>query len=400
MGVPVYLYLAALFGATYFTKIICQAIKLPEVTGYVLLGVLLGAFGIFNEPVLGALEPMSTVALGIFAFLIGAELKFEVIGRMGKAILFIVFFETVGAFGVVLLLCLTVGGMDINMSLLLGAVASATAPAATVAIIQQYQARGPLTSTILAVVGIDDAVALVLYVFAESFVSANLLGADLNIATTFGGAGLTVLLSVLAGLALAGIFLVLLRRVKNNDWILFPLTCFILLQLGIADAFGLSELLSIMVFAMVVANAAPALARKAETIIRNFSPVFLAAFFVLSGAHLDLSSIAATGLLALLYFFSRAVGKLGGAALGAAAGGAEPVVRKWIGTSLLPQVGVALALTIAVRNEFMRSEYGEAGQALASTVISILLATTVLTEIIGPLLTRTALTKAGEVGKA
>ena len=167
MEFHVFLYLAAIFGSAYVIKYITSAVKIPEVTGYVLLGVLLcnSVVHLLSTPILEALSPVSSIALGLIAFMIGIELKLDVIKRLGKSILAIVTFESLGAFAVVFLGLFYLFGAGLETSLLLGAVASATAPAATVAVIKQYRAKGELTSTILAVVGIDDAAALIIFVF-------------------------------------------------------------------------------------------------------------------------------------------------------------------------------------------------------------------------------------------
>ena len=160
------------------TKVAVNKIKVPEVTGFVLLGVVLGvsAVNLLTPEMLDKFSPISTIALGMIAFTIGIELKVDVIKSLGKSIFSIVLCESLGAFTVVFLILNYVYHAELNTSLLLGAVASATAPAATVAVIRQYKAKGPLTSTILAVVGLDDAAALIIYVFIEGFVSSKLLG--------------------------------------------------------------------------------------------------------------------------------------------------------------------------------------------------------------------------------
>jgi Kef-type K+ transport system membrane component KefB len=153
-----------------------------------------------------------------------------------------------------------------------------------------------------------------------------------------------------------------------------------------------------MVFAAGIANRSRTLSRRSMEVLRTSSPVFLAAFFVFGGAHLDVSSVTSVGLLGLVYFFARAVGKIGGASLGALIGGAPASIRRRVGFALLPQVGVALALALSVQKDFARPEFGPRGFELATIVINVLLLTTVLTEIVGPILTRRMLSAAGETG--
>ena len=398
MEFHVFLYLAAIFGSAYVIKYITSAVKIPEVTGYVLLGVLLGnsVVHLLSTPILEALSPVSSIALGLIAFMIGIELKLDVIKRLGKSILAIVTFESLGAFAVVFLGLFYLFGAGLETSLLLGAVASATAPAATVAVIKQYRAKGELTSTILAVVGIDDAAALIIYVFIESFVSSNLEGSSIPIPLMLGSALLSILIALGIGVVSAIVYVLILRKTRNNDWIMLLLATFLFTLLGLCELLAVSELLAIMAFGMMIVNTSPVLSKKSEGIVSNFSPIFLVAFFVLGGAHLDIGSIRTIGLLGLLYFALRSFGKMGGATLGAFIGRAPKKVRSLIGLSLLPQVGVALALALAINKKFGSGQFGDAGMQLASTIINVLLFTTIITEIIGPLLTRYALHKAGE----
>jgi Kef-type K+ transport system membrane component KefB len=155
-----------------------------------------------------------------------------------------------------------------------------------------------------------------------------------------------------------------------------------------------------MVFASIVVNTSPTLAKRSASIVDNFSPIFLVAFFILGGAHLDVRLIAEIGLLGLLYFALRSSGKIGGATLGALVGRAPKKIRWRIGFTLLPQVGVALALALSINQEFTREIYGARGAEIAHYIINILLFTTIITEIVGPILTRFNLRRAGEIQPA
>ena len=178
---------------------------------------------------------------------------------------------------------------------------------------------------------------------------------------------------------------------------MFMMAAVIMGLLGVSELLGISELLCIMSFGCVLVNIAPQLAKKSGGLIENFSPFFLAAFFLLGGAHLDIKLLKQIGIMGLIYFGARSAGKMGGASLGAVLGKAPRTVKKYIGFTLLPQVGVALALALSISKEFTKPIYGEPGNQMATVIINILLFTTIITEIIGPLLTRLALKKAGEI---
>lgn len=394
------IYLSIIFFAAFLTKGISGRIRIPEVTGYVLIGVIMGVslLHILGPSVLDHLSVISTVALGIIAFIIGVELRLDVIRKLGKSILTIVFFECFAAFLVVYLLLLRFFPENPYMALLLGSVASATAPAATVAVIKQYRAKGELTSTIMAVVGIDDAMALIIYVFASGIVKAGLTGSDAHIALIIGRTVLSIGESLLLGWATAWLFRRFLRSSRNTEAIQLLLAAAIMALLGLSKRLGVSELLAIMTFGSLLVNTAPSLARKGASVVDNFSHLFLAAFFLLGGAHLDVRVLGQIGIMGLVYFAARSTGKIGGASLGALIGRAPKKVRKFIGLTLLPQVGVALALALSINKEFSQPLYGAQGAEMANYIINILLFTTIITELIGPLLTRTALKKAGEIG--
>ncbi len=395
----IFLYLAAIFIAAYATKVGVNKIKVPEVTGFVLLGVILGvsAVNLLTPEMLNKFSPISTIALGMIAFTIGIELKVDVIKSLGKSIFSIVLCESLGAFIVVFIVLNYIYHTELNTSLLLGAVASATAPAATVAVIRQYKAKGPLTSTILAVVGLDDAAALIIYVFIEGFVSSRLLGTSIAIPTMLLSALLAILEAFAIGIVAAIFYVLILKKVKNNDQIMLLLVAFLLGLIGISEYIGVSELLATMAFGAVIVNTSPVLSKKSASIVTNLSPIFITAFFILGGANLNIALIKQIGLLGIFYFFARSIGKTGGASLGAKIGKAPKTVRSLVGFALLPQVGVALALALAINKEFTLPKYGNAGSTMATIVINVLLFTTIITEIVGPLLTRYALKKAGEV---
>jgi NhaP-type Na+/H+ or K+/H+ antiporter len=395
----IFLYLAAIFTAAYATKVLTSKLKIPEVTGFVILGVILGvsAVNLLTPAILDQFSSLSTIALGMIAFTIGIELKGEVIKSLGKSIFAIVTCESLGAFLVVFLVLRFIYKAEINTALLLGAVASATAPAATVAVIRQYKAKGPLTSTILAVVGLDDAAALIIYVFVEGFVSSQLLGTSISIPFMLLGALIEILEAIGIGIVFAIAYVVILKKIKNNEQIMLLLVAFLMGLLGISEYLGVSELLAAMAFGALIVNTSPVLSKKSASIVSNFSPIFITAFFILGGAHLDISLIKDIGILGILYFVARSIGKVGGATLGANLGRAPKTIRSLVGLALLPQVGVALALALAINKEFTMPQYGVAGATMAKIVINVLLFTTIITEIIGPLMTRYALKKAGEI---
>ncbi len=407
----VLLYLAEAVGMAYLARQVSVKFKMPTVTGYVIGGVLLGGSFLFLLPswrqaaepyllgpdTLSRLGLISEIALGLIAFSIGAELQLGRIRKLGRSIAFIVFLEALGAFGLVTLGVYLLCPSKPYMAVVLGAVASATAPAATVAVINQYRARGPLTTTILAVVGVDDALALVIYAFASAIARASLSGTAISLFSGMVVPCAVVLASLGMGGMLGALASLLLRRARHPEDLMLLVTMLILLTSGSAVHFRLSPLLANMAAAAVIVNLAPFIKHRIQEVFSGLSIVLYALFFITGGAHLDLSLLPEIGLLGVVYFITRLIGKVGGAQLGAVLGRAEGTVRQNIGFSLIPQVGVAVALALVVGEEFGGGDYGPLGVELATTVINILLFTTILTEILGPYLTRRALLRAGEV---
>jgi len=385
----------------YFAKMIVNHFKIPDVTGYIILGVIAGVLFFRHIPeLLESVEIISDFALAIIAFIIGHELKKDVILKLGKAIFFIAFFEAFAAFLIVFSVLYFFDFFPLHTSLLLGAIASATAPAATVFVIHQYKSRGPLTSTILAVVGIDDAIALIIFVFATTVAQQTFKGGELTFNfSTVSTPIITVLSSFILGIGMGYIFKLMFKNIRNKETMTMGIVAFILIVMGIAEVAKLSELLAIMTFSAYLTNLSPVLAKRSEDIIVNFTSIFMPFFFIFAGAHLDITLIPSIAGICTIYFLARTTGKIGGATLGGFIGGASSNVKKYVGLGLIPQVGVAVALALAVKRIFGDPEgpYGKEGADMAILVINILLCSTIITESIGPLLTKFALKKSGEI---
>lgn len=396
MNALIYLALAAF--AAFWAKRLTGKIGIPIVTGYVLVGVVLGisVLKVFHLEILDSMTMVNDFALGVIGFTIGAELRKEVFAKLGRSIVLIALCEAFLAFVLVTGATYLMDPSRLYQALILGAVASATAPAATVYVIQQYKAKGPLTSTVLAVVGIDDAFALIIFVFATVVVKGLLRAEHIAVMEVILTPVKEIGLSVVLGVSMGFFFSWLFRKVRFPDDLLLGLAAFILAILGLAKSFHLSGLLAAMAFGTTVSNLNGALTHRSAKLLEGLSPLLFAYFFIFAGSHLDIGLLPKIGLMGLVFLVARVVGKVGGASLGAILGKAPQVVKKYVGLALIPQVGVAIALAIMVRQEFGMGGFGQAGENLALLVINILLFTTVITEVVGPLLTKWALTKAGE----
>ena len=384
--------------AFFAKRDVSDRFQFPAVTLYVGLGIVLGisVAGLYTEELLQKVSFLSDIGIGFIAFVIGVELDRRTLSKLGKAIFFIALSEGLLAFVLVTGATYFLVPDRPYIAIVLGAVSAATAPAATVFVIRQFKARGPLSSTIMGIVGIDDAMALIIFVFASLTAESMILGSDISIVMAILRPIGTVAASIGIGAAGGTAAYFLLRRVRNPENLMMAIVSFVLLLLGITEWLGLSDLLGIMSFSVFLANTDLMLSHRLRTQIDSITPLLLPLFFIFAGAHLNIALIPQVGLLGIVYTVARIAGKNAGVALGGFLGKAPPVARKYAGLSLIPQVGVALALALTVQSRFTAPRFGVAGAELAEIVINVLLVTTIFTEVVGPLLTRATLRAAGE----
>jgi Kef-type K+ transport system membrane component KefB len=367
--------------------------KIPQVVGYILMGVLLGKSVLqWLDP--SSLETVTSVALGLIGFTIGTQLRIFELRKIGKVIMWVAFLEAFGAFFLVATSVYLLRG-SLFEALIFGALASATAPAATVDVLQEYKCKGILTTTLLAVVGIDDAIALLIYGIAQPF-SKMLFLPELNISVMesmlvpvkeLGG-------SIFLGILIGFIFSRMLRYLISPGERLSITLAVVFIASGLAEHFHLSLILTNMVMGITAGNLATLRMRRVSEEISRFTPPIYILFFAIVGAQLDVRLLPAMGLLGLTYILARAAGKFGGAYLGSVISGAPKVVRDNIGLGLFSQAGVAIGLSIAAARDF--SMAGPEGEALGSLIINTIAATTFVVQMIGPSLTRIAVFRAGE----
>ncbi len=376
--------------------------RLPSLLGYMFFGVLLGVsgLGLLNEPVLEDLSFVTEIALGFVAFSIGSELSFSSLGRRGLGTACIILAESLGAFLVVLWGVHALTG-DLPLALIFAAVAPASAPAGTVAIIREYKAKGSLTKTLYAVVGFDDGLAIVIFGFADAVARSILVreatGKSGSVLTMLAVPAQEIVLSLLVGAALGLLFCRFVRRLRNPGEIFILVFGAILVATGISLKLHLSLILTNMVMGFVLANT-----RREETVRRVMAPVGLfmslvfVLFFCLAGAHLDVRALPALGLLGAVYILCRSAGKIGGSRVGALIGGVEDKIKKYVGLGILSQAGVAIGLSLIVKQQFDKIGT-EHSVSIGATVITTITATCVVFEIIGPILAKVALQGAGEI---
>jgi Kef-type K+ transport system membrane component KefB len=384
LGLGVAIIIGFLFG-----KLI-ELLKVPSVAGYIIAGLLLGksVFNILDTDFINQANAVSDVALAIIAFSIGGELVFRELKKIGFRVVLIAVAEGGMAFllvfGSMLLL-----KQSLPIALLLGAVASATAPAATVLVLNQYRCRGPLTSTLIAVVAIDDVICLMIYAIASSIAKVFVQhGESVNVSKMILGPLYEIGGSVALGIIIGSILILLLRFFSRNHEVLVVIVATIFITIGIANQFELSTLLSNMTIGIMIGNFSKR-RLKAFTILESVTAPIYISFFVIAGARLDISLLGQVGIIGVVYTIARMVGKISGASIMSKLTKADPNVTKFLGFGLLSQIGVAVGLAIVVSHEFEGTNIGD-------IVITVLLATTIVTEIVGPLMTKYAAIKSGE----
>jgi Kef-type K+ transport system membrane component KefB len=400
------IYLGLLILLSYIGGEIANFIKSPRITGYILTGILFGpsVINFFHETLVKEkLDLITHIALGIIAFSIGGSLELKRIKALGKQIVWINLTEALGAFVAVTVFLsflfpfikeIDSGSFYSNylpISMLLGAIASATAPAAILAIVHEYRAKGPLTTILLGIVALDDAIAIFLFDFTSSVASSitghhviswqNLLLAPLS----------SIMISLCVG-GVSGLFIKkFISFVPRRDAMLGVTIGLIFLTSGVATALGTSPLLANMMLGFMVTNFAAHQHDLFQAVEGIEEPIF-GMFFLLAGAHLNLSVIEAAGWLALIITVARSCGKLIGVRLGARISHAPVTVKKYLGFALLPQAGVAVGLVLEAKGILMHNP-------LLEIAVTGVLGSVIINELLSPYLTKFALTKAGEVSQ-
>ena len=376
-----------------------KLIGLPNVTGYLIIGIILGPCClkiISQTDINGVFDIITEVALAFIAFSIGVEFKISAFKRIGKNIFIITLSQaltTAVLVDVVLItLALTTDIVELPVAICLGAIATATAPAATLMVVRQYKARGPVTETLLPVVALDDAVGLMVFSVSIAIAKVFASGTPLTFTAIVLEPLLEIVLSLAIGAALGALLSLSARIFKSRANRLTSCIAVVLAGCGLTmiEGLTLSSLLVCMMIGAVYCNTF----RQSDVIMeqcdRWTTPLFIL-FFIVSGASLDIFNIIHVGVVGVIYVLVRATGKYIGAMWGSAAVKAPRAVTKYLGLTLLPQAGVAIGMA-AICARSLPPE-------LASAITTVVLCATLIYELAGPIITKLALSAAGEIEK-
>lgn len=363
-----------LFAAFLMTRI-TKLLKLPNVTGFIFAGILLGpdVLHLVSHTMVHQMEFVTDIALSFIAFGVGKYLKISTLKKTGKQVIIITVLEALMAALLITLSMRFLFHLPISFALLLGAIGSATAPASTIMTIRQYKAKGPFVKMILQVVALDDAVALIAFSVCAAVTQAiNAEGA--LTASVFVMPILMNLLAIALGILLGFLLSKLISDRRTADNRLIITVSLILMLTAFCSAFEISPLLSCMVFGTTYINLTKNKALFKQ--LNGFTPPILTLFFVLSGMRLDLQSLKTAGIIGVGYFFIRIIGKYLGAYLGGTISGSIPSIRNYLGLALIPQAGVSIGLAV-LGQRILPSDLGN----LLNTII---LSSAVLYEMVGP----------------
>jgi len=368
---------------------VTKPLKLPNVTAYIIAGILIGPYvlKLISTEIVDNMSFVGDIALAFIAFDVGKFLKKEVFLRSGLRAIIITLFESLVAGAVITLAMRFMFKLEWDFSLLLGAIATATAPASTMMTINQYKAKGEFVDILLQVVALDDMVCLITFSLVATFINANKAG------TFMLTDALLPILHNLGALVIGFVFGIILGRIltpTRSDDNRLILTIAMLLGLSaLTSMFDISPLLSCMVFGITYINTTED--KKLYTQINHFTPPILSLFFILSGIKLDVGSLATLGVIGVAYFFIRIIGKYIGSYVGCHLTGKDRAICNYLGFALVPQAGVAIGLAFL--------GYRILPPDVGNRLLTIILSSSVLYEIIGPASAKFALFYSGSIKK-
>jgi Kef-type K+ transport system membrane component KefB len=371
-----------------------KALRIPEVTGYIIAGVVVGPFGLglVTHENIESLSVFSEVALGLILFSIGSVFDLSRFREFGRDVLRVTLIESSLA-GVLVSVGMLMAGQPWQIALLLGAISIETAAASTLMVIRECDASGPLTDTLMGIIAVNNIFTLIAY----SLVATSI---ELHASAAVGAAGWTAIydavfpllwqmvgsiaLGFLVGLLLAG----WAAHVTEHGELLILLAGCVLLCVGVASLLDLSPLVASLAVGATMVNLSGKSRGLFATLTRTDPPLY-AIFFVIAGADLDLGLLGSLGVAGAVYVVGRAGAKLAGARIGTAGRDVPAAVRTYLGPSMLSQAGLAIGLILTTRDRFPQ---------IAPTVTAVVLGAVTVFELVGPLATRFALGRSGEIG--
>ena len=377
---------------------IAEKLHLPIVTGYIIAGIVIGeSIGrIIELQVVHSLRPITQVALGLIALAIGGEFTRAKLKVLGKKIFMMTLLQIVVTF-LITAFFLNIFGLELEFALILGAIATATAPAATITIIQSLRARGKFIDYLYGLVALDDAGSVILFAIVFAFVSIFLPQINHGTHSSFGmilHSILEIILSVIIGIIVGFILHKITHKKQNKSEIMIISIAIIFAIISLAHKINISPLITNIVIGATLVNLSVRNQRISQ-ILGKMTPPIYAAFFTIAGTELQLGIFADPKIifLGVVFVLARAIGKYSGVYLGAAISKADKDSKKYLGLCMLPQAGVSLGLILLIQSSSVISNSTPQIQALAINMVNIVIFAVFVNELVGPVLSRWAIIK-------
>lgn len=400
-----------IFGICVFggilSAVLVKRLSIPQVLGYILAGIIIGESGLRFVTLddLEKLHSFNYFALGIIGFLVGGEIKFSTLRKYGKQFSAILISEGVLAFlivgGAITAIMWHITGVfstSLATGIVFGAIASATDPASTMDVLWEYRTAGIFTTTLIAIVALDDALAMTLYGFGTS-IAQFLSGSSVEIHQVLMTLGLELGGSVILGIAAGVLLNFILHRSFHREHVLASAISILLLSIWIAVTMNMDIILVTMSTGITVINLSPKRSQQLFDLMRSVATPLYVLFFVLVGARLGFTNMPGwLWLIVVLYVVGRTAGKIAGAYIGARFSSAAPVVRRYLGVGLFAQGGVAIGLSI-MASQHLNNVVIHDGLYLADVIIFGITTTTFIIQLIGPTMVKLAAKWAGELHK-
>lgn len=363
-------------------------IKLPNVTGYLIAGLLLGPsfLDLIPPDMVNGFTVISDIALAFIAFSVGSEFRLSYFKKVGITPVVIAICESFGAI-ILVTVCMLLFGFDTKLSIMLGAIAAATAPAQTIMVINQYKAKGSLTSMLVSVVAIDDAVALIGFGIATTVVKIMSSNMEQSILISILSPVYEIIISIVLGCVLSILMMIFFKWFKKPSNRLCIIVAFVMAAFWLSVKANGSALLTCMALGAVLVN----VFKEIDSVLKisdAFTPPIFMTFFVISGAGFNVNALSSIGIIGAVYVISRVIGKVLGAWTGGKIMKQEDKICKYLGPTLMPQAGVALGLIMIA---------GKLVPDYASQIRVVILCSTFIYSIIGPIVAKISLEKSGEI---
>lgn len=384
-------------------------IKFPRVTGYIIIGILIGpsVLALLSDHMVESFTIIRQVAIGFIGYTIGLELRFSKLKKTGKQVTIITFVQAISTAvlvaGAVAVYFLATGRDHLwTYALILGAIATATAPGPIVAVVKSYRTKGPVTDVLLPLVALDDAIGIMLFAVMLSL-GTSLLSGPVSVSHMFLEPAKEIFFSFFFGAVIGFAVMIVAKKFnrESDNFLMMVLIGAVFAGIGIGQAVHASAILLPMTIGVVLTNTIDEKYEHRLTKLTDlFSAPILLAFFTIAGAELELDLLLEIGVLGVIYLLVRVVGKVSGAFLSAKAVKAPPTVVKYLGFTLIPQAGVAIDMALTTQLRFEETPALADFAEIGAVIMTIVLAATVIYEVFGLIVVKSALGAAGEIDAA